>query len=129
VRRLAVGLGILALLSPLGLYLPRALQAGPAWGEWGSDEIRREVARETGGPGYVPAGIRRAEQRGWKALLPDYALPHQEPASLRTQSASYLLSGAIGIAGLVLLTFATRRAWARKDNGGTPELDAHPGQT
>jgi cobalt/nickel transport system permease protein len=129
VTRLAIGLGVLVLLSPLGLYLPNALRAGSAWGEWGSEEIREEVARETGGQGYVPAGLKRAEESGWKAPLPDYALPGQASASLSKLSFSYLLSGAIGVVGLVLLTLATRRAWARKDNGGTAGLDGHAGQT
>jgi cobalt/nickel transport system permease protein len=129
VKRLAIGLGVLVLLSPLGLYVPGALRAGSAWGEWGSEEIREEVAKENRGHGYVPAGLKRAEQSGWKAPLPDYALPGQESASLGKLSFSYILSGAIGVVGLVLLTLATRRAWARKDEGGTAGLDAQSSQT
>jgi len=129
VRRLAIGLGVLVLLSPLGLYLPSAFRAGPAWGEWGSAEIRQEVARHTGGHGYVPAGLKRTEKSGWKAPLPDYALPGQKSASLGKLSFGYIVSAVIGVAGLVLLTLATRRAWTRKDDGGTAGLDVHPGQT
>jgi cobalt/nickel transport system permease protein len=127
-KRLAIGLGVLVLLSPLGLYLPKALHAGPAWGEWGSAEIRQEVARETGGQGYVPTGLARAEKSGRRPPLPGYALPGQGSAPLRALSFSYILSGVIGAAGLVLLTLATRRAWARKDEGGTAGVDAHSGQ-
>jgi cobalt/nickel transport system permease protein len=127
VKRLAIGLGVLVLLSPLGLYLPEAFRAGSAWGEWGSEEIRQEVAKEAGGEGYVPAGLKRAEESGWKAPLPDYALPGQESAPLGKLSLSYVLSGAIGALGLVLLTLATRRAWARKDEGGTAAVDARGG--
>ncbi|MFB3880859.1 MAG: cobalt transporter CbiM [Armatimonadota bacterium] len=117
-RRLAIGLGVLVLLSPLGLYLPRALHAGPAWGEWGSEEVQEEIVREAGGHGYVPAGIRHAEDSGWRAPLRGYALPGQESAASSKLSLSYILSGALGVAGLLLLTLATRRAWARKDTDG-----------
>lgn len=128
VTRLAIGLGALVLVSPLGLYLPNALRGGSAWGEWGSEEVREEIARATGGPGYVPAGLRRAERPRWKAPLPDYALPGQESASLGKLSFSYVLSGAIGVLGLTLLTLAARRAWAGKDDGGTAGVDAHSGE-
>jgi hypothetical protein len=124
VKRLAIGLGVLVLLSPLGLYLPRRFHAGSAWGEWSRVEIRAEIAKVTGGRGYLPAGMKRAEESGWKAPLPDYALPGQKSAFL-----GYILSGAIGGLGLILLTLATRRAWARKDESGTAGLDAKPNQT
>jgi cobalt/nickel transport system permease protein len=126
--RLGLALAVLALLSPLGLYLPHAFHAGSAWGEWGADEIRAELARETGGEGYVPAGLARAERSGWKAPLPDYSLRGQRSPHLPALSASYILSAAVGVVGLVLLTLATRRVWARKDEGGTAELDADADQ-
>ena len=113
------------LLCPLGLYLPAKFHAGSAWGEWGSAEVKREVARETRGQGYVPTGLVRAEKSGWKAPLPDYALPRQKSTSLSKLSLSYLLSGALGVGGLVLLLLATRCAWARKDRDGTTAVDAH----
>jgi cobalt/nickel transport system permease protein len=129
IKRLALGLGILALLSPLGLYLPEKFQAGSAWGEWSSEEIQEEVAKATGDEGYVPPGLKRAEESGWKALLPDYALPGQESAALGKLSLSYIFSAVVGIVGLTLLTLATRRAWARKDTHGASAVDANTGQT
>ena len=32
--KLWIGLGVLAIASPLGLYLPDTFKAGEAWGEW-----------------------------------------------------------------------------------------------
>jgi hypothetical protein len=32
--KLWIGIGVLALLTPLGVILPRLFKAGPAWGEW-----------------------------------------------------------------------------------------------
>ena len=84
---------------------------------------------QTGRPGYVPAGLKHAEEAGWRAPLPDYALPGQEAARLPKLSLSSLLSGAVGVLGLLLLTFAARRAWARKDEDGAAGLDAHSDPT
>ncbi len=81
--RIAIVLGALVLLTPLGLYIPAHFHAGSAWGEWSSDEIKAEVAKITGvKEGYVPAGIAHAEQHGWQAPMPDYALRGQEDAKL-----------------------------------------------
>ena len=61
-KKLWIGLGILALLSPLGL-----LASGTAWGEWGADEFSDML-------GYVPQGL--AKFAGiWNAPLPDYTVP------------------------------------------------------
>jgi hypothetical protein len=89
-RRLWIGLLILALVSPVGLYLPEVMRAGAAWGEWGVDEIRQMV-------GYTPAGMERHAEV-WRAPIPDYALPGQEGAPLSRLSASYILSALVGTA-------------------------------
>lgn len=34
---------VMALASPIGLYLPSLMKAGAAWGEWGLDEIRQMI--------------------------------------------------------------------------------------
>jgi cobalt/nickel transport protein len=88
-RRLWVPLLVLALLSPIGLYLPSLFAAGAAWGEWGLDEIRQRL-------GYAPAGMEKSAER-WKAPLPDYALPGQEGAPLSRLSVSYILSAFLGM--------------------------------
>jgi cobalt/nickel transport protein len=88
-RRLWIALLVLALLSPIGLYLPSVLKAGAAWGEWGLDEIRQML-------GYTPAGMEKTADL-WKAPLPDYALPGQEGAPLSRLSLSYILSAFLGM--------------------------------
>lgn len=89
-RKFVVLLVVLALLSPLGLYLPQLLKAGRGWGEWGVDEIRRAI-------GYAPAGMERTAGR-WKAPLPDYAPPGRGDAPFADRGAAYILSGFLGIA-------------------------------
>ena len=66
-RTFWIALAVMALLSPLGLYLPRILKAGSAWGEWGVHEIRDMI-------GHAPAGMERTAHT-WKAPIPAYALP------------------------------------------------------
>jgi len=106
-KRLAIGLGILTLLSPLGLILPKAVGAGAAWGEWGSDELK-DVA------GYVPVELARIEST-WRAPLPDYAPPDQAEPPMSRQVLTYVGSGVLG--GLVLVGFilALRRPLASPD--------------
>ncbi len=122
VPRLVAGMGILVLLSPLGLYLPEKFAAGSAWGEWGSDEIQAEIAREDDSwpEGYVPAGLQKAEESGWKAPMPDYALPGQGEAALPQLMLSYILAGAIGVMVLGFLIIFGIKTLARKDDVDDP---------
>jgi hypothetical protein len=106
VRKLWVGIGILALLSPLGLLIPKLLGAGGAWGEWGTDEIRTIT-------GYIPAGMKRLADR-WKAPLPEYALPGQSNDLLR-ESLAYVLAGIIGIAFTAGAMYILTKLLTRKD--------------
>ena len=88
--RFWIALLVLALLTPIGLYLPEIYKAGSAWGEWGLAEVKSMV-------GYVPAGMERESGR-WKAPLPDYAPPGHENASLHRLGVYYILSAIAGIA-------------------------------
>jgi hypothetical protein len=106
VRKLWVGIGILALLSPLGLLIPKLLGAGGAWGEWGTDEIRTIT-------GYIPAGMKRLADR-WKAPLPDYALPGRSNGLLG-ESLGYVLAGIIGIAFTAGAMYILTKLLTRKD--------------
>ncbi|MFB3817088.1 MAG: PDGLE domain-containing protein [Candidatus Methylomirabilales bacterium] len=88
-RRAWVALAVLALLAPLGLYLPAWMGSGPAWGEWELAEIRALL-------GYTPAGMAGDAER-WRGALPGYALPGETGSAAR-QGIGYLLSAVLGMA-------------------------------
>ena len=90
-------LGVLILLSPLGLILPDHFKAGSAWGEWGSDEVKELV-------GYVPAGLKKLGGL-WDAPIPDYAIKGWEEKGLSHLSLAYILSGILGAALVVLVVW------------------------
>jgi len=89
-RRLWAVLIVLALVSPVGLYLPKVMKAGSAWGEWGVGEIKQMI-------GYAPAGMEKKAEI-WKAPIRDYTLPGREQALLSHLSFWYILSAFVGIA-------------------------------
>jgi len=99
-KKLWIGLAIMALLTPLGIYLPDRFKAGDAWGEWGTDKIRELL-------GYVPEGLKRMADL-WKAPVPDYNFGG-ENATFGTQAFSYIISGVLGIAAAVLLIYLITR--------------------
>jgi hypothetical protein len=84
-----VGLGILILLSPLGLLLPEHFKAGSAWGEWGADEIHKLV-------GYIPGGFEKLSGL-WKAPIPEYAFKGWKEKGLSHLSFAYIISAVVGI--------------------------------
>ena len=67
VKKLWIGIAVLALLSPLGLIIPSLLGAGGAWGEWGAEEFKKLI-------GYVPEGMGKLGHV-WKSPLPNYTVP------------------------------------------------------
>jgi len=105
-RAFWIALLALALVSPLGLYLPELMRAGTAWGEWSLEEIRQMV-------GYVPAGMQQLNDV-WKALLPDYALPGQDEAPLAHRSLAYILSALLGIGLCGAATYILTRRLTKK---------------
>ena len=93
-----VGLGVLVVLSPLGLLLPEHFKAGSAWGEWGINEIQKFA-------GYIPKGLNKFSNL-WSAPLPDYAFKGWEEKPLATLSLVYIFSAIIGVlvcVGIILL--------------------------
>lgn len=118
VRKLAIGLIVLVLIAPLGVYLPDLLKSNTAWGEWGSDELKKEA-------GYVPSKLASIDGK-WKAPLPDYTLPGQDDtASGVHRSSVYILSGLVGFALLSGIVWGARKQIARKDEPtNNPNLDA-----
>lgn len=104
-KKLWWGIGILALLSPLGIIIPKWLGAGGAWGEWGLDEVKKAA-------GFVPEGMKRIAEI-WKAPLPDYALPVANKG-LVIESFGYVLSAIIGIALIVIVMYIITKLLGRK---------------
>ena len=104
--KLWIGLGILALLAPLGLILPEHFKAGSAWGEWGADEMQKLV-------GYVPKGLEKLSSL-WNAPMPDYAFKGWEEKGLSQLSFAYIISAVVGIVIIVLIVLLIGRVLARK---------------
>jgi len=95
VKKMWIGLAILALLSPVGVILPEKLKAGSAWGEWGLDEIEKML-------GYVPQGMKKLGEL-WKAPMPDYAFKGWDKLGLGMQSLAYVASAVIGVVIIVAI--------------------------
>jgi cobalt/nickel transport protein len=88
-KKLWIGIGILLVLTPLGVILPKLFGAQGAWGEWGLEEIKSLT-------GFVPEGMKHLIEF-WRAPLPDYSLPGQG-TGLCGESIGYVLTGVIGVA-------------------------------
>lgn len=96
-KKLWIGLLVMAVLSPLGVVLPKLFNAEDAWGEWSAEKLRELV-------GYLPAGFEKLADL-WKAPMADYN-PAGDDASLGIQILWYVFSGLLGIllvAGTVYL--------------------------
>jgi len=108
VIKLWIGMGVLIVISPLGLILPSHFKAGSAWGEWGTEEIAKFT-------GYVPSGLKKLSGL-WNAPLPDYAFKGWEAKGMAHLSAAYIFSAVIGIAIVgVLAIFIGRLLLKKKD--------------
>ena len=105
-KKLWIGLIIMALLTPLGIYLPKMAGSDEAWGEWGAKTIANML-------GYVPEGMKKIADI-WKAPVPDYHFGG-EGASLGVQAAWYVLSALIGIAAVVLVVYLITRMLSRHE--------------
>lgn len=105
--KLWIGIGILAVLSPIGIYLPEKFNAGSAWGEWGTDEIKGLI-------GYIPSGLEKIASI-WNAVLPDYAFKGWEEKAFGHLSFAYIVSAIVGIALCVGGTWMIGKLLARKE--------------
>ncbi len=97
---------LMAVLTPVGIYLPAKFKAGDAWGEWSVETIEKLV-------GFVPAKLKETTDL-WKAPVPDYNLG-DEKSSFMTQALSYILSGAIGVILCILVMFGLSRLVIKKN--------------
>ncbi len=93
-KKLWIGLGILILLTPLGL-----LASGAAWGEWGKEELLEMF-------GYVPERM-DGLMNFWHSMFPDYAVSSLEgPIG---SAVGYVVSAIIGTGVIMLFAFIFSR--------------------
>ncbi len=104
-KKLLVILLVLAVVSPVGIYLPAKYNAEDAWGEWSAETIEKMV-------GFVPAKLKEAADL-WKAPIPDYNLG-DEKSKFTAQALSYILSGAIGVILCILVLFGLSKLLVKK---------------
>lgn len=104
-KKLWIGIGILILLSPIGIILPELFKAGGAWGEWGLDELKDIV-------GYIPEGLKKLSEL-WRSPIPDYSF-HGWGGIFKSPIA-YIISGIIGVVLVILLAFIIVKLLVRKD--------------
>lgn len=88
-KRILLFLIILVLLTPVGIFLPMAFNAGDAWGEWSAETVQSMV-------GYVPEGLQKYSD-SYSAPIPDYTLNEKDESTTR-QSLYYIVSGILGAA-------------------------------
>ncbi len=106
VRKLWIGIGILVLLSPLGIIIPAYFGAGGAWGEWSLEQIEKIT-------GFVPEGMKRTAGV-WKAPMANYAVPGQGQGPV-LNGIGYFLAAVIGIALTAGFMYLLAKLIARKN--------------
>lgn len=106
VSRFWLFLGVLIVLSPLGLILPGHFKAGSAWGEWGADEMKALV-------GYIPEGLEKLSNL-WSAPIPDYAFHGWQDKPLSNLSIAYIISAFVGVAACVSLLYILGKLLVKK---------------
>jgi cobalt/nickel transport protein len=95
-KKLIIGLFVLIIITPIGIFLPEWFNAGDAWGEWSVEKVKEKI-------GFAPKGMEK-DAEIYRAPLPDYSLA-DEDSSLTKQSGYYILSGIIGVAIISLISF------------------------
>jgi len=100
-KKALIGLGVLIILSPLGL-----IAAGTAWGEWGIGELKSIL-------GYVPQGLIRISGVNHIAFLPDYSLLSLGQGAFGAVL-GYYISAIIGISIIGIIVFIIGRLIVRK---------------
>ncbi len=105
VRKLWIAIGVLVLLSPLGLIIPALFGAGGAWGEWGLEEIRKMT-------GFIPAGMEKLG-RLWSSPMKDYGLP-APPGGMAGRGLGYMASALIGAVLTAVVAYFVAKALGKK---------------
>ena len=117
-KPLWIALGLLAILTPLGI-----LAGGAAWGEWSVDDFvhpqtREQIANASAGnapPAQAPAGLQRLQSL-WMAPLSRYA-----PPFLKNAQIGYIVSAMLGMMAIIAVClgagFVLRRLGIRRGRG------------
>jgi hypothetical protein len=105
-KKYIIFIGILVILSPLGLILPEYFGAGDAWGEWSTESVKEQT-------GFEPEGMKK-EATLYSAPVPDYNTGKEED-TLTKKSLAYILSGVIGVGIILLLTFGMTKLTKKQD--------------
>lgn len=105
-KRIIIGLIVLAVLSPLGIIIPRLFHAGDAWGEWSPEKVKEKA-------GYTPEKMKK-DAGLYKAPLPDYG-DGTEKKSVWSESVLYLISGFVGIGIIGLSTFVLLKIYRKHE--------------
>lgn len=104
-KKMWLWLIIMALLSPIGIILPKLFRAEDAWGEWGTETLMKLL-------GYVPKGLERSSAL-WEAPLPDYSMGSL--SHLLGETGSYIASALIGGFLVVLLAYGIGKCCANRE--------------
>ena len=109
-KKILIVLGIMTLLSPLGIFLPEWFSAGDAWGEWSVETITEDT-------GIEPEGMKKDADL-YNSPVPDYNLGKEDDAPPKL-SISYIVSGIIGVGIILIITFAMTKIISRKHTNDT----------
>lgn len=108
-------IGILAILSPLGIWLPEHFNSKAAWGEWDVGEVSKAS-------GYRPAGMDNIAGF-WKAPFPDYNFEGWEDKTLPYFGLAYIISAAAGILSAAVIILLLGKFLSAKGPRGNKGLD------
>ena len=97
VTKLWILMGVLIILTPVGLMLSGYFKAGGAWGEWGTPELMAMI-------GYIPHGLRKLSSL-WNAPIPGYG----------RGSGAYIISAVVGVITISGIVFLIGKFLTRKD--------------
>jgi hypothetical protein len=104
-KKILIALVIITLLTPVGILLPMAFNAGDAWGEWSAETVKGLI-------GYVPEGLQRYTDT-YHAPLTDYTV-NAADTSVTHQSLYYILSGLLGAALVLGVTLLITKVIVKK---------------
>jgi len=88
IDKLGISVIILAILSPLGLLLPKWFKSEGAWGEWSKGAL-------------------------WNTPLADYTFQGWQEKGVMHSGFAYMISSLIGVAAVFLLAFLITKAFVK----------------